>query len=340
MMLRKQIAFLAAVLFAAFAYGLAANAEGPPVCNGKDLIAELKTKDPAAYERLKAEAAKIPNGDAVFWRIDGPPGTPPSWLLGTIHLSDPRLVNLEANVANALDKASVLAIETRDSLTPEEAQESSWQSARYVVLPVGTSLFDLMSEKDARLLREKLTAIGLDPDVFFPYQPWVVYDFVTYPTCERARWQAGFQKLDLSIAFRALSNSKPVIGLEDPVAQAALFASIPMQNQVADLAAALRVKHTMEDDVETAVVNWRNGQIAMLYDFSNGYDQLTEAELAAAKRAEAYFLDKRNVIMRDNAMPLLEKGNAFIAVGVFHLIGENGLVELLRKAGYKVSPVK
>jgi uncharacterized protein YbaP (TraB family) len=44
--------------------------------------------------------------------------------------------------------------------------------------------------------------------------------------------------------------------------------------------------------------------------------------------------------MRDSARPLLDKGNAFIAVGGYHLFGENGLVELLRKAGYKVTPVK
>ena len=67
---------------------------------------------------------------------------------------------------------------------------------------------------------------------------------------------------------------------------------------------------------------------------------MTAEEVAAAKRAETIFLDKRNVIMRDSAIPLLEKGNAFIAVGSYHLFGENGLVELLRKAGYKVTPVK
>jgi hypothetical protein len=337
---RKLILSIAAFLIAAFLSLPLARAENAFPCVGRDLIAEMKAKDPAGYEKLVAEASSLVNGDSAFWRIDGPAGTQPSWLLGTIHLSDPRVVELDPKMAEALDKASTVAIETRNTLTPEEAERSTWQTARYLVLPTGTSLYDLLGAGDAKLLREKLTAIGFDPDTFAPYQPWVVSDYVIYPACERARSRAGFEYLDLSIAYRALSHDIAVIGLEDPVAQAALFASIPMSDQVAYLASALRLTQSMEDDVETAVVNWRNGQLAMLYAFSDGFDQLTPEEIAAAKRAETYFLDKRNLIMRDAARPLLDKGNAFIAVGGYHLLGENGLVELLRKAGYKVTPVK
>ena len=317
-----------------------AKAENAFPCVGRDLIAEMKEKDPAAYEKLLSEAAAFPNGNSAFWRIDGPAGTRPSWLLGTIHLTDPRIVELDSKVAEALDKASVLAIETRRNLTPEEAHRTSWQTARYLVLPTGTSLFTLLSDADAKLLRERFVAIGLDPDSFVPYQPWVVADYAIYPACERARARAGFEFLDVSIAYRAMSNNTPVVGLEDSMTQAALFASIPMQDQIAYLATVLRGDHSLEDEIETAVVNWQKGQIALNYIVSDGYDQLTADEVNAAKRAETYFLDKRNVTMRDSAIPLLEKGNAFIAVGSYHLIGENGLVELLRKAGYKVTPVK
>ncbi len=339
-MRRKIVLSFAGLLVALFTSLPLAKAENAFPCAGRDLIADMKAKDPAAYEKLVAAAAAYPNGDSAFWRIDGPPGTQPSWLLGTIHLTDPRIVELDPAVMGALDKASVLAIETRNNLTAEEAARNSWQTARYLVLPAGTSLFDIMGDADAKLLRERLKTIGLDPDAFVPYQPWVVSDYAIYPACERARARAGFEFLDMSVAYRALSNNIPVIGLEDPVSQIALFASIPMQDQIAYLAATLRGDHSMEDEIETAVVNWQKGQIALTYIFADGYDKLTAEELAAAKRAETYFLDKRNLTIRDSARPLLDKGNAFIAVGAYHLIGENGLVELLRKAGYKVTPVK
>jgi uncharacterized protein YbaP (TraB family) len=41
--------------------------------------------------------------------------------------------------------------------------------------------------------------------------------------------------------------------------------------------------------------------------------------------------------MAERALPFLEEGGAFIAVGALHLPGEAGLVELLRAKGYTVT---
>ena len=46
----------------------------------------------------------------------------------------------------------------------------------------------------------------------------------------------------------------------------------------------------------------------------------------------------RNHGMAENAEPILAAGSTFIAVGALHLPGKEGLVELLRQAGYTVSP--
>ena len=48
-------------------------------------------------------------------------------------------------------------------------------------------------------------------------------------------------------------------------------------------------------------------------------------------------IDERNLRMRDRLLPILEKGDAFVAVGAMHLSGETGLVELLRQSGYTVT---
>jgi uncharacterized protein YbaP (TraB family) len=44
--------------------------------------------------------------------------------------------------------------------------------------------------------------------------------------------------------------------------------------------------------------------------------------------------------MADRGEPILARGNVFMAVGALHLIGDEGLVELLRKKGYTVTAVK
>ena len=61
-------------------------------------------------------------------------------------------------------------------------------------------------------------------------------------------------------------------------------------------------------------------------------------------RANAEFEERvvtlRNHVMAERAGPILDRGNAFIAVGALHLPGEQGLVALLTQAGYTVSAVR
>ena len=47
----------------------------------------------------------------------------------------------------------------------------------------------------------------------------------------------------------------------------------------------------------------------------------------------------RNHVMAERAAPILTKGNVFIAVGALHLPGEEGVVALLQKQGFKITPV-
>ena len=51
-------------------------------------------------------------------------------------------------------------------------------------------------------------------------------------------------------------------------------------------------------------------------------------------------IEKRNLVMLERALPILETASAFVAVGALHLPGETGLVEQFRNQGFKVSPVQ
>ena len=43
--------------------------------------------------------------------------------------------------------------------------------------------------------------------------------------------------------------------------------------------------------------------------------------------------------MIDAALPLIDGGGAFIAIGALHLPGETGMIELLKQRGYTVTRV-
>ena len=85
---------VAIALLCLLASATMARAEAPPACTGTDLAAKLKAEDPATYDAVMAEAKAIPNGQAIFWKIEHD-GLPPSHLLGTAHVTDPRVTDLE-----------------------------------------------------------------------------------------------------------------------------------------------------------------------------------------------------------------------------------------------------
>ena len=106
-----HLLFLASVV----AIFLAAPASAQPACSGKDLFAELKQRDPAKLATIEAKAAKTPNGESTLWRIEKN-GTKPSWLFGTIHMTDPRVTALNPEARKAFDESDRLVIETTDVL--------------------------------------------------------------------------------------------------------------------------------------------------------------------------------------------------------------------------------
>ena len=47
----------------------------------------------------------------------------------------------------------------------------------------------------------------------------------------------------------------------------------------------------------------------------------------------------RNSRMVERMRPMLDKGGAFIAIGALHLAGEEGVLALLEKQGYRLQSV-
>ncbi len=64
-----------------------------------------------------------------------------------------------------------------------------------------------------------------------------------------------------------------------------------------------------------------------------------EKGIRIARRVNAYLLTHRNQLWQSQLQPLLDAGDAVVAVGSFHLPGETGLISMLRDAGYQVDRV-
>lgn len=62
-------------------------------------------------------------------------------------------------------------------------------------------------------------------------------------------------------------------------------------------------------------------------------------EKVMSENAKKWILDDRNKDWAEAMRQMMKKESLFVAVDVGHLAGEEGVINLLRKAGYKVKPV-
>jgi uncharacterized protein YbaP (TraB family) len=167
-------------------------------------------------------------------------------------------------------------------------------------------------------------------------KPWVVTMTMSLSECERRRTAAGLKPLDLRIGEHGRARGVPVVGLETVEDQLRAMAAVPDADQLTVLRADLKLFSLTDDMIETMVRRYVAREVGLVWPLQEALWRRAGFEPWAFNSFRRELVTRRNINMRDAALPLIEKGGAFIAVGALHLPGEDGLVALLRRAGYSV----
>ncbi len=305
-------------------------------CQGKDMIAAMKTGNPDQYQKLRAEADKVPNGNSILFRVEHE-GVKPSWVMGTMHMSDPRVLDMPDAAEKAYDDATTVVIESTDVLDKNKMAAFMLGHPEYTMLPDGKTLKDLLSPADYKAVDEGLKNRGISIATVSRMRPWIISSMIALPACELARRGEGVQMLDIGLALKAKSQGKDVEGLETLQDQIGAMTSLPLDLNLKGLVETLKLGDKLPDVMETMISLYSKGDLGMLWPFLRTISPETDDNGYA--EFEKTMVTTRNHTMAEHAAPFIDKGNAFIAVGALHLPGEEGLVALLQKAGYKVTPV-
>lgn len=341
------IALIAAANFVFLAFFLMALAlmpapaqaqESAVACKGTDLLAQMEATDPKALAGIEAEAAKTANGKGLLWKIEKD-GVAPSYLFGTMHLTDKRVVTLTPEAQKAYDGAQTVVIETTDVLDEQKAAVALMSRPDLMMFTDATTLDSLLSPEDKAIVEAGLKERGVPLASVQKMKPWMLAAVIAIPACEQQRKQAGVQILDIKLANDAKAAGKEVAGLETMVDQINAMASLPIEFHIKGLVETLKLGNKLEDLFETMIVLYERGETGMVWPlFRQMQPPGTQQDADGYAAFEEALIDTRNVTMADHAEPIIARGNAFIAVGALHLPGERGLVEMLRKRGYTVTP--
>jgi uncharacterized protein YbaP (TraB family) len=329
---------LALVLTLAFA--ASARAEEDPACGAKDLVAALKASDPAAYEKLKAEGGKIKNSGARFWKVEKA-GLPPNWLLGTMHLSDPRVTSLPEEAKAAFDGAKVVVLESDEILDQQKAAANMMARPDLMYFAGKETIADYLQPDEKKLLEDGLMKRGMPLAAVVKMKPWLLTSMVSLPSCELSRKAQGMPFLDMKLAKDGLAAGKEVKGVETLAEQMEVVASLPMSFHVKSLIGTMKYPQYAADMMETTLQLYLQGEIGLVFPAGTYFaPEVSADDYKDMALFEEKLITMRNHHMADRGEPILARGNVFMAVGALHLIGDEGLVELLRRKGYTVTAVK
>lgn len=265
--------------------------------------------------------------DGLLWKVSGNGLKKPSYLFGTIHIHcNPSIIN-KPNLLNALKACDTLAME----LNLSDFQVIS-KMLKLAEEPSGYTLKSIFTPKEYKsvdsacrvLLNDSL--INLDSESLMELYSKLAFS-KTFTGC------SPLVPIDLAVMQHAISEQKSVIGLETIEFQDSLLDNIPrdvLAKYIVDFCRDLK-KSKADFDKLFALYNSQN--LSGLYKHF------------LATSPELFNLNDALLVQRNNKWVTYLKARMafdayFVAVGAAHLAGEDGLIALLRKAGYTLTPVK
>ncbi|MGB0720854.1 MAG: TraB/GumN family protein [Gammaproteobacteria bacterium] len=262
----------------------------------------------------------------LLWRINDAQGQHRGWLMGTIHSDDERILDLPAPVLTALESSRTYVWELRDdSMDPNLMLVA-------MMLPAGGKLVDLIGERDMARVRAALERHGYPTPVADHMKPAMAALLMSYPPPRNGLF------LDLKLKQLAQERGLATTGLEAVAEQLGIFDDLTRQEAIQFLRATLDELDEQPDWMERLHRAYLKRDLDALAGLA-----LANSGLAAHPELERKLFDRvlhrRNRVMAERLEPLLRQGDVFVAVGALHLAGEGGLVDRLRDAGYRLSPV-
>ena len=236
---------------------------------------------------------------------------------------------LASNIERAYQQSNQLLMEIdMDDVDPFALQATTMELG---LLPDGK---DLLSELDAATRRQfqaAATALNLDGELLAHFQPWLAA--LTLEQMQYAK--QGFTAesgIELQLTQRAAQDHKALHGLETISEQLNLLAQQDEKAQLAYLRQTLNELNESPQKIAQLLNAWRNGDTQFL-------QTMLRDSVAENPSMFARLITERNQRWLTTIKPLLDKqtDNYLVAVGALHLIGDQGLVALLKRAGYTVT---
>src|SRR5262245_31343106 len=264
-------------------------------------------------------------GRSFLWKVTGKGGT--VYLAGSVHM----LTEAHYPLAPAFDTAyndSDLLVEELDmaELLAPTAQMAFLSKG---MLSSDQSLDKLVSPATLALVNKTLADLGPAGEMLKRFKPWLLAMTLEQLEMQKAGYDASLG-LDKHFYDRAQENSNRENGLETADYQISRFEGMTMEQQDHLLAETLKQLETEKASITRLLDAWKTGDAAAV-------EQIVLKDLKSDPALYQRLLVERN----RNWLPQIDelfsrKTHAFVVVGAAHLVGPDGLLNMLKAKGYAI----
>ncbi len=260
---------------------------------------------------------------SLLWKISGNGLKYDSYLFGTIHVS----------CDASLDDSTIKALKTTEQLFLEIDMNKpiEMEMMKYITMKNENKISKILNSEDFNLVDEFLNKkMKMSLKFFDSYKPFMIATML-YPSILECSIQNIEREL---IIINKNNNNKEVFGLETIKEQMEIFDQIPYEIQAEEL--VKMVKSDLKKDkeeIKKMIAIYKNKDIDAMQQI------MDESENKITSENKKILIYDRNNKWIPTIIKIINEKPTFIAVGAGHLAGNEGIIKLLRRNGYRVEAV-
>ncbi|HLK30320.1 MAG TPA: TraB/GumN family protein [Puia sp.] len=271
------------------------------------------------------QAALQKSANTLLWEVTGKDLQKPTYIFGTMHILCSDDATLSSGLKGAIKKCDEVYFEIDLS-----DMMGMINSMKFMNMNDNKKLSDLLSAEDYAKVKkyfEKHPSM-LPFSMLEKFKPMFISSLME----EEDLPCKSTNGMEMVIMKEAHKNNKKINGLETAEFQASLFDSIPYKDQAQDIIKYIDSSEEYKKMTDTLAQAYKDQDL-------NKIELLTAQESSGTSAFMDLLLYKRNRNWAKKLQLLMPQKSLLIAVGAGHLPGEEGILNLLRKLGYTVSPI-
>ena len=275
--------------------------------------------------QTQTKLIKNKNDNTLLWRVSGNGIKDPSYLFGTFHLLCKEDIHFSEQLKKAIKRSNTIYMEM-DMDDPA----TMLSGMLYMNMKDGKKLEDLYSPEEYERLENYFSdTLNMPLMLLQKAKPYFLVALL-YPRMMNCETPAGVEEELMKIAKE---SKKEIKGLETMQFQASVFDSIPYEWQAKELLKSIDSFSVYKDEFDKMLALYKNQQLDSMESM------IDKSEFGADKYGDLLLTD-RNKNWVKQLKGIMKNESVFVAVGAGHLLGNTGLIKLLKKAGYKVEPLQ